>query len=98
MFVRTVAAVTAVVMCGIGGCEPTTSTTSTNGTNVLDRCTTDVVTVNYGEPTACDVVPPQRIDVVYPLDMSYDAVALDCGTSGGSLVLVLPRICRDVDY
>lgn len=93
-----------VVLCGVAGCEPATTdgTATTDATATpaatVPLCAGDVVTVDYGTYPDCDVVPPQRMDVTYPLTMDYDTLAYDCGTSGGSLVLTLPRVCMDVDY
>jgi hypothetical protein len=82
-----------VVLCGVAGCEPA----ATDGTSTT--CTTDVVTVDYGTSTTCDVVPPTRLDVVYPLDMDVSAITLDCQDSGGTLLLTTyPYRCERVNY
>jgi len=69
-------------------------------------CQGDVIAVVLGEPTDCDVSPPQRLDERYPgsdgIEESYWQG--ECDHSGGTLVWSVEYdtfgefVCQGVDY
>jgi hypothetical protein len=80
---------TALPINAIPAGEPTVS--STASPTVKPPCSTAIVTVRWDESTACDVSPPQRLDVYYDesydpawgSDASVEAAADECNDMGG---------------
>lgn len=87
------AAILAVILAGTGcagvGAVPGIERpTITARADLRPPCAGAVVTVDVHDPTPCDVIPPQRLDLT-------GATPEECADAGGVLT---PNACEDVDY
>ena len=68
----------AVALTGLFGCNPDGSVHE--GVHYV---------IPFGDPVP-NLVPSDRLDVAYPVDLPFDVIALDCSAGAGTLVQTVP--------